>query len=194
MANISFSNHPDSPSEYEKKFIRYWGACLLSEGSKIIIFAIIFFSWNKLPEFGTALLFLFLFRSCTGGLHCKNYFSCLCLSFLILLSGILLGDALFLPKYLILFLTAALGLLSCLLTPILSTNRPPATPAIIRHARKRTLIISILLFIFLWIFSGNQYWNIGFWMFVMNALQLFTAYMIRRWHHVSVNQDVNLVS
>lgn len=194
MANIMFSNHQDGPSEYEKKLIRYWAACILSEGSKIIIFTIIFYCWNKLPEFGMALLFLFLFRSCTGGLHCKSYFSCLCLSFFILLSGILLGEAIFLPRYLILILIAVLGICSYGLTPILSVNRPPATPAIIKHARKRTLIVSILLFVLLWMFSGSRYWNIGFWLFVINTIQLFTAYMIRRWRHVSVNQDVNLVS
>lgn len=194
MANIRFSHHQDRLSEYEKKLIRYWAACILSECSKIIIFTIIFCIWNKLPEFGTALLFLFLFRSCTGGLHCKSYFSCLCLSFFILLAGILLGEAVVLPKYLILILIIVLGIFSYRLTPVLSANRPPATPAIIKHARTRTLIVSILLWVFLWMFSGNRYWNIGFWLFVINALQLFTAYMIRRWQHVSVNQDVNLVS
>lgn len=194
MAKIRFSNPAEEPSEYEKKLIRYWAACLLSEGSKIIIFTIIFSCWNKLPEFGTALLCLFLFRSCTGGLHCKSYFSCLCLSFFILSSGIFMGETVFFPKHLILILTAVMGVCSYGLSPILSLNRPPATPAIIKHARRRTLTVSILLFVFLWIFSGNRYWNIGFWLFVINTLQLFTAYMIRRWQHVSVNQDVNLVS
>lgn len=194
MNKNTYAKQQNKTSEYEKRFGRYLAACFLSEISKIIIFAIIFACWNRLSEFGAALLFLFLFRSCSGGLHCKSYLSCLCLSFILLLTGIWLGENVFLPQYLTLPLTAALAVCSYQLSPILSASRPPATPEITKHAKNRTLVVSLLFFISLCIFTRNQYWNIGFWLYVINTIQLFTAYIIRRWQHVSVDQNVNLVS
>lgn len=194
MPNLLPSNKQTKYSDYEKALLRYFAACIASELSKILIFSLLFYQWNMLKELGAALLFLFIFRSCSGGLHCKNYISCLCLSFFILLFSILLGQTVFLPKYLTLSLTLALGICSYRLSPVLSANRPPATPAIIRHAKIRTSIAAGLLFLLLCFCSDHPYGNIGFWMFGINTLQLFTAYMIRGCQHVTTDQDVNLVS
>lgn len=194
MTNLACSTQKKNSSGYEKELLHYFIKCISSELSKIVIFSFIFYQLHLLPEFGAALLFLLLFRSCSGGLHCKNYISCLFVSFCVLFAGIRLGQTVTLPKSILLISTVILELCTYRLSPVLSSQRPPATESIIKHAKQRTLIISILLFFSLCFFQLNHYLNIGFWLFAINTLQLFTAYMIRRCQHVSADKNVNLVS
>lgn len=174
------SNEKHELTDYEKELIQFFFKCIGLELSKILIFSIVFYFMHLFPEYIAALIGLLLLRSFSGGLHCKGYMSCLMLSFAILLSGILLGQTVFIPRPFMVICTFVLGVCACLLSPVQASTRPPATPEIIKKAKFRTSLIIFLLFITLCIVPINHYLNIVFWMLVLHVVQLGIAYIIRR--------------
>ncbi|MBP3621225.1 MAG: accessory gene regulator B family protein, partial [Lachnospiraceae bacterium] len=74
---------------YQKKMMIFFFKCIGSELSKTAIFFVIFSLMGLASEFWAALFFMMLYRTSSGGLHCKSYLSCLALSFLILFSGVM---------------------------------------------------------------------------------------------------------
>ena len=69
----NMNSHIHRDPEYQKQLAKYLFQCIFSEGSKILIFSILFFTWGLFPEFLTALILLILLRTNGGGIHCKHF-------------------------------------------------------------------------------------------------------------------------
>lgn len=154
--------------------------CMASEFSKIFIFSIVFYILGLSREFCVALFFMMLYRTSSGGLHCKTYLSCLSLSFLILLSGILLGIYIHMDFLIKIPLTIIMAIVGYLLSPVQAPTRPPLEKRLVRRAKRRTFISIMIFLCLLCIFTTYRYTNIGFWLLVLHDLQLIIAYQIRR--------------
>ncbi len=165
---------------YEKKLMMFYVKAMISEISKTIIFAIIFYAMGLLREFGAALFFLLLYRTSSGGLHCKTYLGCLFLSFGFFFLGMLLGIYIWVPIYIIIPATLILAVSAYLLSPVQAPTRPPLEESLIKKAKQQTIIKISIFLILACLFSNNVYICIGFWLLVLHVLQLYIAYQIRR--------------
>lgn len=165
---------------YKKQLVKYLFQCIASEGSKIILFSIIFFRFGLLKEFLVTLLLLILLRTNGGGLHFKHYISCFVVSFLVLSGSILFGI-----KFPFSNLTSVIILVACTIlgywgVPIVSSNRPPANEKLIKKSKRNTVLILFVYLILICIVPANQYTNIGVWIVVIHICQLLLAKILRR--------------
>lgn len=180
MSTKSPSKEKTELTEYEKEVLIFFAKAFASEISKIIMFALIFNAVGLLPEFWSSLFFLMLYRTSSGGLHCKTYWGCFALSFSILLASILLGGNVFPPLWLIYVSSMMMCFVAYKLSPIQAATRPPLEEHLKLKAKKRTVFSIIIFLIILTIQHLNVYTNIGFWLLVLHIVQLIIANKIRR--------------
>lgn len=134
-------------TQYKAAMKNYYLQCLLMEGSKIILFLLIFAYLHTTVPYIMALLVLILVRCNGGGLHCKHYISCFLLSFFILAGCIYCGIYLPLSKFITIFILAVCSVIGYLIVPITSSNRPDPDAQLIRQSKLRTAsIISITVY------------------------------------------------
>ena len=164
---------------YQKKLVKYFIQCIISEGSKIVMFSIFFWKWNRFSEFAVALFMLMLLRTNGGGIHCKHYISCLLLSFAMMFGTIVLAIEVFLPALLIKIIIGGCAIIGYVLVPITSENRPPASDAVIQKSKRNTMFIIGGYFILICIVSNNLYINIGFWTITLHICQLLLARVLK---------------
>ncbi len=167
-------------SKYKKKLLKYLYQCILSEGSKIIIFSIISLKLNIFPEFLVALFMLMLLRTNGGGIHCKHYASCFILSFAMLFGCIFLANLISLPILYMRIITLFCIPVGYFSVPITSTNRPAASNSLIRKCKRNTLLILSAFFILICISPNNLYYRIGFWTIIMHIIQLLVALILMK--------------
>lgn len=167
-------------SDYEKEWLKYYLECIFSEGSKIILFLIIFWLLGFIEEFLVALFMLMLVRTNGGGLHFKHYLSCFLVSFLVLYASIMI------PKYLhFSTLCSAVILLLCSLisrqlVPIVSDSRPEPTKELISICRKKTTLIILAYILLICICPNHPYTDIGVWTIIIHTIQLVLAKFKKR--------------
>lgn len=164
-------------SEYEKKLQEYYWKCFISEFSKIIIFLIVFMLLGFTKEYVAALFYLMVLRNNGGGLHCKNYISCLLVSFTFLCGSILLGTYAAPPQTLLYTVTLFCAATGYYLVPITSDNRPAATPEQVKKSKRNTVVAILLFFVLICICPLNTYICIGYWTIVLHIFQLVIAYL-----------------
>lgn len=166
--------------EYKKQLIKYLFLCILSEGSKILLFSIIFLRIHLFSEFLFSIVLLILLRTNGGGLHFKHYASCLVVSFLIILGSITLGiyfpiENLTLKTILIIFI-----FLGYWCVPVISGNRPPASDRLIKKSKRNTIVILVTYLTLICIIPTNRYFNIGIWIIIIHIFQLLLAKFTKR--------------
>lgn len=167
-------------AEYRKAMKKYYIECAIVEGSKIVIYLIIFAALHMLPEYLIALTALFLVRTSGGGLHCKHYCSCLVLSFLLLYGSIYLGLNVLIPNKYALILLIICAWFGYKLVPVVSANRPEPEPEGIIQSKNQTLIILLFFCILACIYPDNKYFNICIWTIYIHIIQLLIAKFLQR--------------
>lgn len=182
---------PDTPREtdltYEEELEEYRNAvkkyirqCIFMEGSKIVIFLIIFAYLKLIPQFFVALLALMMVRCNGGGLHCKHYISCLLLSFFVLAGCVYCGMSLPVPKLISIIVLACCSVIGYLIAPIVSSNRPEPDDRLIRQSKLRTFWVIFIYCLVICICPYNPYLNIGTWTVIIHIIQLLLAKFIQR--------------
>ncbi len=164
-------------TEYEKRLIKYYQKCFISEFSKICVFFIIFMFLDVLPEYMIALLTLITLRSNSGGLHYKHYLSCFIVSFLFLYCSIFLSKYVMPPKSILFISTLLCALIGYTLTPITSSQRPPATDSQIKKCKRNTTIVILFFFLLICICPQVSYIYICYWTVILHILQLIVAHI-----------------
>lgn len=167
-------------AQYKAAMKKYWLQCLLMEGSKIILFFIIFGYFHVTAQYITALFVLMMVRCNGGGLHCKHYISCFLLSLFILASCIYCGTHLHLSKFITISTLIICSALGYLIGPIVSSNRPEPDAQLIRQSKLRTAGIIFIYCFLICICPYNQYLNIGTWTIIIHILQLLLAKFLQR--------------
>ncbi len=160
---------------YKKELQKYYLACLWMEGSKLLLFTLIFGILHLIPEYLSALFMLAALRKNGGGIHCKSYLGCFAVSLFVLTAGIML------PRYITLSLGIALPLLfsssilSFYLVPIVSESRPTPAPEQKKRSKRRTLAIILLYSLVICMDCQNPYLQTGIWIIYLHILQLCVA-------------------
>ena len=127
-----------------------------------------------------AAILLCILRCCTGGLHMEHYLTCLLMSFLVFFSAINLLPYIPVSKPLQLCF-----LLFCILcnhkyAPIVSRFRPTPDGTRIKRSKIESIFIITLFSLVLFILPSNQYTTIGFWIIMLQSVQLAAAYYRKR--------------
>lgn len=167
-------------TDYQIEQIRYTVVSLLSEISKLFIMGIFFVMTHHLPQYLTAILVLLILRTCTGGLHFKHYSSCLLVSFLIFYLGICQLPSLLLPKpaYFVLLLVCVM--IHYLFAPVVSSYRPIPNGIQVKKSKRQAFAIITVYALIMFIVPFNQYTITGFWIILLQSLQLIAAKIQKR--------------
>lgn len=155
--------------------IRYVIMSLLSEFSKLFIMGIFFYSTHMFGEYITAAFILCMIRTGAGGLHFKHYITCFLFSFGIFFAGITMGVHFSCSKLYALVILTICIIIHFLCAPIVSSYRPTPSGVMIRKSKRQSFIIITLFAIALYVIPENTYTNTGFWIIVLQSLQLVVA-------------------
>lgn len=168
-------------SQDEFELIRYGLSSITMEASKFLIMLVIFSIMGKTIEYVFGTFILLLLRINTGGLHFSTYIGCLIFSIIILYLGcVYLPNQFELPQNGMLILLLACIILNCLIGPVVSKKRPEPTPSQIEKSKIATVKVIFLYFIAVSFFSKHSFIKIGFWVIVLQTVQLAFAYFLRK--------------
>ncbi len=162
-------------TKYEKSILLFFIKGTLSDLSKALIFFFIFYFLGLHKEFLWGLFFLIIFRTYSGGIHCKAYWSCLLLSFVILSSGVILGKFVYITKTFATIICIVCLLIVCKHTPTQAKTRPPLSKNEILKSKFQESIIITIFTIVIIISNPQAHLNIGMWILIIHTLQLFIA-------------------
>lgn len=159
-------------SEKEKARLNYVFACIIYEGSKIILFLLFFTAIHRLNGFLYSMIILLPLRIISGGLHFKHYLSCLAFSFgYFYVVNVPLAEVM--PSFLVTFVI----LLACIFINysvglIVSDKRPTPTDEQIKRAKSRIVIATVYDMMLTLLFYDTLLAPIGFWTIVLHSVQL----------------------
>ena len=166
-------------SDYDIKLFKYYIRCILYDLSKLIPLGILFFLFGYTIEYLFAATILFLVRTSTGGLHFKHYSSCLAFTTVFFVLGIIILPYITVNNSLMLILLLICIIITNYIGPIVSCYRETPSGLLIQKSKKNTSIIIFIYCILVFIIPNNHYITIGFWVIILQTLQLSFAYFLR---------------
>lgn len=167
-------------TNYEIAQMRYFVCSILSEASKLILIGAFFLVINKFLLYIVATLTLCCLRVCTGGLHFKHYLSCLAMSFAIFFIDIcVLSDYMFIKPVQLLLLCICI-VINYTCAPVVSIFRPIPDGIRIHRAKRQSFWLITTYCIILFILPANSYINVGFWMIILQSIELLAAKKLKR--------------
>ncbi len=159
--------------------IRYTLECIFSETSKLILMGIYFALIHKFSFYAFAIFVLVLLRTCTGGLHFKHYTSCLLFTFAFLFISINVLPAIPFTKLYMLFVLFFCLIANYYFAPIVSCYRPTPTGIRIKKSKLQACTIITIYVLFLYVCPFNLYSTVGFWIIVLQSIQLVAAKLFK---------------
>jgi len=116
VADAVISN--DEYTEFQAKRIRYGLVCIFSDLYKFIFLLIIFSLFSLTKEFLIAALGSLPLRLFLGGFHAKTEIACIFISFLNILTSILLGNMNLIPPFIQILLIFLLPIIGVIIAPV----------------------------------------------------------------------------
>ncbi len=164
-------------SDYQMKILRFFFVTTFSEISKFVIVGLLFI--NCIPLYIWATFILHICRSSTGGIHCKSYLSCLITS-----AGFMVLSIYILPLFPIDQLIQLILLFICVLAcyniaPIVSDIHAPLKKEAPSRLKQSISVFIFIYFLCIYIFPQNSYLCVGFWVIILNSLQLIVASLMK---------------
>lgn len=167
-------------TNYEIAQMQYFISSVFSEISKMILIGTFFLLIDRLFLFIPAALTLCCLRICTGGLHFKHYLSCLAISFAIFFIDICILNEFTLLKPFQLLLLCICIVINYTCAPVVSIFRPVPNGTQIQRAKKQSFWLITVYCIIVFILPTSSYINVGFWMIMLQSIELSTAKMLKR--------------
>ena len=165
-------------TEPEMVILRYLMLSFLSEASKLLILGFIF--QQKIGVFLFSVFLLLLLRSTVGGLHCKKSWQCFFVSFSYFLLCIEVLPGMVLPKPLMMGTLLLCAVIACYIGPVVSKQRPQPTATQCRKRKIQIFIVICSYLIFMYIIPDSSYVVSGFWVVVLDTMQLGLAEVKRK--------------
>ena len=160
-------------SDYQIAQLRFFFLSMFSEISKLFLISLFFI--DRLPLYIWTIVIFQVFRSSCGGLHCKTYWGCFFVSLGYMLLAIRIlplipVDKLFqiVTLFLCLVVSSRIGPLTSILHPVLSES-------VNTRLKTRVLFLILVYLAFLYIIPQNPYLLVGYWVIILNTLQLVAA-------------------
>ncbi|MCM1466745.1 MAG: accessory gene regulator B family protein [Alistipes sp.] len=164
-------------TDYQMAQLRYFFLTFFGELSKLLILGFLF--RKNLPVFIWAVFILHLTRSSLGGIHCKTYWGCFLMSLIYLTLAIEI-----LPRIPVNKFYQMAGLLVCIVLshhigPVTSRLHPVLPERVCSRLKIKIITILFIYYILLYIMPESQYITVGFWVIILNTLQLTIARMMK---------------
>lgn len=166
-------------SDYDIQLFKYYIKCILFDLSKLIPLAIFFAVFGYALEYLVAVIVLFLVRTSTGGLHFKHYISCLTFTAVFFIIGIIILPDICTNSSLMLISLLLCMIITNYIGPIVSCYRETPSGLLIKKSKRNVSIIIFLYCILVFIIPNNHYITIGFWVIILQTLQLSFAYVLK---------------
>lgn len=162
-------------TNYQIGQLRYLYEVILSEVSKLVIMGIFFACLNQFRCYCFAVIVLLSLRTSMGGLHFKKYSSCFLFTLGFFFTAIVL-----LPFWQISRMPQLLLLLCCIgvnhyIGPVVSSQRRTPTQALVNKSRQNSFIVVFIYMVITFIFPSSRYITVGFWVIILQTLQLVVA-------------------
>ncbi len=167
-------------SDYEIALLKYFFTAVFYDVSKFILLGIAFGFAGYFVEYLLASVVLVFFRISSGGLHFKTYWSCFLFSLVFFTLCIVI-----LPEFSPSKTIQMIILLICLaivnrIGPITSKYRKKPDVILIQKSKKDCSIIIFSYCILTFVIPLNHYINTGFWVIILQTLQLVIAKIFKR--------------
>ncbi len=166
-------------SDYDIQLFKYYFKSILYDLSKLIPLGLFFFVMGYTLEYLVAVIVLFSVRTSTGGLHFKHYISCLAFTAAFFIVSIILLSKISVNNILMLALLLICMVITNHIGPIVSCYRETPSGLLIRKSKRNTTIIIFIYCILTFIIPDNQYITVGFWVIILQTLQLMFAYALK---------------
>lgn len=165
-------------SDYQIAVLKFFLLRFSAEVSKLLIIGALFI--DNIPLYLFAIVLLQLLRSSSGGLHCKTYWGCFLLSLIFMILAIE-----FLPQYRISKFFQLIILLVCIMLshyigPVTSDLHPVLSQEICEKLKLKNFFVIFIFSVFLFIVPDNQYLTTGFWVIILNTIQLVLAKIFKK--------------
>lgn len=177
---ITYLKNKYGYSDYEIKLLGYYLKSLFFELSKFVLIGILFLFWGQFLEYLFAVAILLLIRTSLGGLHFKTYLGCFSFTLLFFITGAVLLPKICVNKIFMLIALFICIVINNLIGPITSCFRPTPNGALIKKCKKNATIHTFIYCLLIFIFPRNHYISIGFWVIVLQTIQLLFAYSLKR--------------
>lgn len=166
-------------TKFQMDQIDYILFSLSSEVSKLVFITLFFSYISKLPELIVSVIALLSVRNFTGGIHLKRYISCLLLSFGFFFLGIcILPNLINLDTLAMLIVLDICIILVYSIGPVLSVYRTPLSEGEKKSSCIKAATSILIYALLVFIFQKNSLLYAGFWMIVLQTLQLGLAKII----------------
>lgn len=160
-------------TDYQIAQLKFFFLTVAAEASKLLIMGFIF--RENLLLYIWSIFILQLVRSACGGLHCKTYWGCFFLSLIYMFLAIEILPQIYMVKFL-----QMLFLLVCIVVtyhvgPITSAKHPTLSDEVCHKLKIKFYSVIFVFYILLFVMPENRYVTTGFWVIILNTLQLITA-------------------
>lgn len=173
-------------SDYQIAQLKYLFKSLASEGSKFIIFSILFHSKIRVFLFSIALLCIL--RIFSGGLHCKTYIGCFLTSLLFFVITLHVLSPISIPNTVQLLCVLLCIIAGYLVAPLPAKCHVQLQPSVISRCRNIYITILFVYLLTIYIIPSNLYLQTGFWVIILQSLQLLVAKIIQKGVHTNEKQ------
>lgn len=165
-------------SDYQIAQLKYFFLTFFSEISKILLIGLFFL--DNIFLYVWALFILQIIRSSSGGIHCKTYWRCFFVSLIYMVLSIRILPLIYINKFF-----QMITLLICITTtyyigPITSVFHPVLTDLVKKKLKIKLFYIIFFYLTLLYIMPKNLCMDIGYWVIILNTLQLTVAKLCRK--------------
>lgn len=167
-------------TDYDIELLKYYIKSTAYDLCKLIPLGIFFCCLGYFADYIAAVIVLFLARTPTGGIHFKKYISCLTFTAAFFIMSIIILPTIKIDTIIMLLLLLICIIITNYIGPIVSCYRELPSGMLIRRSKRNITIIIFIYSILVFIIPYNHYISIGFWVIILQTLQLMFAYIIKR--------------
>lgn len=165
-------------SDFQIAQLQYTWKTFSSEFSKLLIMGLIF--RHILGRYVFAVAIMMLLRTATGGLHCKKYISCFFVSFTYMFLSLVILPSIPVNKVFQLILLFICMLCNYYIGPVTSAVHRPLSEGCTKKVKIQAFLIIFFYLTLTYILPENPYFTCGFWVIILNTLQLTAAKLLKK--------------
>lgn len=153
--------------------LQYTWKTFASEFSKLLIMGLLF--RHDLGKYIFSVIIMLLLRTSTGGLHCKKYITCFLVSFSYMFLSLMVLPMVPVNKVFQMILLFVCMVCNYYVGPVTSAVHRPLSTGCVKRVRVQAFLIIFFYLTLMYIVPENSYFTCGFWVIILNTLQLVAA-------------------
>lgn len=160
-------------SDFQIAQLQYTWKTFASEFSKLLIMGLLF--RHDFGKYIFSVTIMLLLRTATGGLHCKKYITCFLVSFTYMFLSLMVLPMISVNKVFQLILLFICMLCTYYIGPVTSAVHRELSLGCRKRVKVQAFLIIFFYLTLMYIVPENPYFVCGFWVIILNTLQLMAA-------------------